>query len=78
MLETAVMAMPYPRCLEVPKALVVLKEGQKLNQQEIIDYYTEKLAKFKVPKVVEFVSELTRNLSGKVLKRELRKQAAPG
>ena len=70
--EVAVVGVPHPKWLEVPKAFVVLKKNAGLSEQKIIDYCTEKLAKFKVPKEVEFISQLPRNPSGKVLKRELR------
>lgn len=70
--ETAVVGIPHPKWLEVPKAFVVLKDNQKLTEKEIIDHCASKLGKFKVPKEVEFISALPRNPSGKVLKRELR------
>ncbi|RLB36123.1 MAG: fatty-acyl-CoA synthase [Deltaproteobacteria bacterium] len=71
-LEVAVIGIPHPKWLEVPKAYVVLKPGASLSAEEIIDHCRSKLAKFKVPKEVEFIDELPRNPSGKVLKRELR------
>jgi len=72
-LEAAVIGMPDPRWGEVPKAFVVLKPGEKVSEQELIAFCAERLAKFKVPKAVEFIEALPRNPSGKVLKRELRK-----
>ncbi len=71
-LEVAVIGIPHPKWLEVPKAYVALKKGKGITANEIIDYCTKKLAKFKVPKEVEFIDALPRNPSGKVLKRELR------
>jgi fatty-acyl-CoA synthase len=71
-LEAAVVGIPHPKWLEVPKAYVVVKEGETLTEKEIVEHCTKKLAKFKVPKEIEFISELPRNPSGKVLKRELR------
>ena len=41
-------------------------------EQEITEHCRTKLAKFKVPKEIEFIDQLPRNPSGKVLKRELR------
>ncbi len=73
-LECAVIPIPHPKWLEVPKAFVVLKPGQTLTEQEIIEHCQKSLAKFKVPKEVEFIPQLPRNPSGKVLKRELRKK----
>jgi len=71
-LEAAVIGIPHPKWLEVPKAYVVLKPGASLTGEELIRYCTKKLAKFKVPKEVEFIDGLPRTPSGKVLKRELR------
>jgi fatty-acyl-CoA synthase len=71
-LETAVVGVPHPKWLEVPKAFVVLKPGEALTGEEVIAHCAAKLAKFKVPKEVEFIEALPRNPSGKVLKRELR------
>lgn len=74
-LEVAVVGIPHPKWREVPKAYVVLKEGKSMTGEELIDFCTKKLAKFKVPKEVEFIKSLPRNPSGKVLKRELREMA---
>jgi acyl-CoA synthetase (AMP-forming)/AMP-acid ligase II len=70
--ETAVIGIPHPKWLEVPKAYVVLKEGVQLTAAEITQHCTKKMAKFKIPKEIEFVDVLPRNPSGKVLKRQLR------
>lgn len=71
-LEVAVVGIPDPKWMEVPKAFVALKEGQEISSAEIVQYCLTKLAKFKVPKEIEFIEHLPRNPSGKVLKRELR------
>ncbi len=68
-LETAVVGIPHPKWLEVPKAYVVLKKGESLSAEEIIAHCSTKLAEFKVPKEIEFIDLLPRNPSGKVLKR---------
>jgi acyl-CoA synthetase (AMP-forming)/AMP-acid ligase II len=70
-LETAVVGIPHPKWQEIPKAFVVLKKGEKLPADEIVAHCAKKLAKFKVPKEVEFIDMLPRNPSGKVLKRRL-------
>ena len=74
--ETAVVGIPHPKWLEVPKAFIVLKEGQSLTEKDIIEHCTLRLAKYKVPKEIQFLSALPRNPSGKVLKRELRKSSS--
>jgi len=71
-LEAAVVGMPHPKWGEVPKAYVVVKPGGTLTEQELIEWCQGKLAKFKIPKAVEFIDALPRNPSGKVLKRDLR------
>lgn len=73
-LETAVVGIPDPRWQEVPKAFVVVKKGEKISVEQILAHCSQKLAKFKVPKEVEFIDILPRNPSGKVLKRELRER----
>jgi fatty-acyl-CoA synthase len=73
-LEAAVIGVPHPKWLEVPKAYVVVRPGETLTAQEIETHCQEKLAKFKVPKEIEFIDQLPRNPSGKVLKRELRRR----
>ena len=73
-LEAAVVATPDERWGEVPKAYVVLKQGQAATAQQLIEFCSAHLAKFKVPRAVEFIAELPRNPSGKVLKRELRQR----
>ncbi len=57
---------------EVVKAFVVLKDGQSATEQEIIDFFHNKIAKFKVPRSVEFRKDLPKTLVGKILRRELR------
>lgn len=71
-LEAAVVGIPHSKWQQIPKAYVVLKPGEHIDKEEIIAYCGTKLAKFKIPKEVEFIDELPRNPSGKVLKRELR------
>ena len=71
-LEAAVIGIPHPVYGEVPKAFVVLKEGKSMAEERIIDYCSQHLAKFKLSAEVEFLEELPRNASGKVLKQTLR------
>jgi acyl-CoA synthetase (AMP-forming)/AMP-acid ligase II len=54
------------------KAVVVLREGRDLSAEEIKQYVKSNLAGYKVPRDVEFLAELPRTSTGKVLKRELR------
>jgi fatty-acyl-CoA synthase len=72
--EVAVIGVPHPQWQEVGRALVVVKEGHTLTEEEVIDFCQGKLAKFKIPKSVVFVDALPRTAAGKVLKRELREE----
>ena len=53
------------------KAFVVLQMGKKADEDELKKHVKENLANFKVPREFEFIDELPRNATGKVLKREL-------
>lgn len=73
-LEAAIVGVPHEVYGEVPKAFVVLKEGHTVSEEEIVTYCSTQLAKYKVPIEVEFLDQLPRNASGKVLKHTLRPQ----
>ncbi|WP_206809159.1 class I adenylate-forming enzyme family protein [Paradesulfitobacterium ferrireducens] len=70
--ECAVVGIPNVKWVESVHALVVLKKDASLSEQELIAYCKSRLAPYKAPKSVEFVSELPKNPSGKILKKELR------
>ncbi|MGB4370639.1 MAG: long-chain fatty acid--CoA ligase [Dethiobacteria bacterium] len=59
---------------EVLKAYVVLKEGEEATAEEIIEFCSQKLARYKLPRQVEFRSELPKSAIGKILRRELVKK----
>ncbi|MEV5849768.1 long-chain fatty acid--CoA ligase [Streptomyces sp. NPDC051985] len=71
-LEAAVVGLTHPRWGEVPRAFVVLRPGTQAGAEELREFCRTRLAKFKVPARVDFVDELPRTPSGKVLKRTLR------
>ena len=71
--EVAVIGLPDPKWVEAVTAVVVLKAGQELTEQQLIDHCTTHMAHFKAPKRVVFTDALPKNPSGKLLKRELRK-----
>jgi long-chain acyl-CoA synthetase len=54
------------------KAFVVLKEGEAATETELIAFCRDRLASYKVPREIEFVSELPKSAVGKILRRELR------
>jgi long-chain acyl-CoA synthetase len=71
--EVAVIAVPDEKWGEAVKAIVVLKAGQEPDAKGILDYTRTRIAGYKIPKTIDFVTTLPRNATGKVLKRELRK-----
>jgi fatty-acyl-CoA synthase len=58
------------------KAFVVKRKGKSLSEDDVRSFVKANLARYKVPRDVEFVDELPRNATGKVLKRELREREA--
>jgi len=72
--EVAVIGVPHPKWQEVGKAIIVVKKGHALSEEEVLAFCDGKLARYKIPKSVAFVDALPRTAAGKVLKRELRKQ----
>jgi fatty-acyl-CoA synthase len=77
-LEASVIGIPDEKWGEVPKAFIVVKPGHELTSEEIQQHCLTKLARYKVPKEIEFINELPRNPSGKVLKRLLREEQQRG
>jgi len=73
-LEVAVIGMPSARWGESAAAMVVPKAGTSPTPAELVAFCDGKLARYKVPRVVELVEEIPRNPTGKVLKRLLREQ----
>lgn len=70
-LEVAVVGIPDSAKGEIPKAFITLKPGSKADEAEIIAFCKERMAAYKAPRVVKFLNELPKNLSGKILKRAL-------
>ena len=70
--DVAVIGVPDDKWGEVGKALVIPVPESELTADEILAYARERLAGFKCPKTVDFVEEIPRNPSGKILKNVLR------
>lgn len=68
----AVIGLPDPKWGEVGKACVVLKPANTVSEAELLEFMSERLAKYKVPKSVTFMDALPISAAGKILKRELR------
>jgi long-chain acyl-CoA synthetase len=71
-LEAAVIGVPDEFRGESVKAFVVLKAGQTATAEELEAYCRENMAPYKVPRQIEFRSELPKSIVGKILRRELR------
>ncbi|MBV8812588.1 MAG: long-chain-fatty-acid--CoA ligase [Acidobacteriaceae bacterium] len=74
-LECAVVAAPDTQWGEIPAAIIVLKPNQQLTEAQLAEFLHGRLAKFKLPRLVQFVEgPLPKTGTGKILKRELREQ----
>ncbi|MBI5137534.1 MAG: long-chain fatty acid--CoA ligase [Nitrospirae bacterium] len=76
--EAIVAGLPDDFLGEKIKAYVVLNHGETATPEEIIDFCAEHLAKFKVPREVQFRTELPKNIVGKVLRRMLMEEERKG
>lgn len=74
--EVAVFAIPDPKWVERVAAAVVLKPGRTTTADEVRHRAAQSLASYKCPKTILFVDSLPKNATGKVLKKELRRQYA--
>ena len=69
--EVVVAGIPDAYRGETVKAFVILKEGQTLTEAELIEFARGKLSAYKIPRAVEFRTELPKTLVGKILRRTL-------
>lgn len=70
-LEVGVIGVPSEQTGEAVKAFIVKKDPH-LSEQDILDYAHERLTRYKVPKLIEFKTELPKSNVGKILRRKLR------
>jgi fatty-acyl-CoA synthase len=74
-LECAVVAAPHERWGEVPAAILVLRPGAQLTSDELLAFLRERLAKFKLPRIIEVSAEpLPKTGTGKIRKLDLRER----
>ncbi|MER6162287.1 o-succinylbenzoate--CoA ligase [Streptomyces sp. NPDC001868] len=76
--ECAVIGVPDDKWGEVPRAVVVPREGCALDADEVLASLAGRLAKYKIPKSVVIADELPRTASGKLLKARVRKRYGTG
>ncbi len=74
-LEVAVLGVPDKYMGERVKAVLVLKKECQLSESEVKEFCSERLAEYKIPRIVEFRDALPKNSTGKILKRLLANSA---
>lgn len=72
--EVAVIGVPDGRLGETGKAIIVIKPGAALTQDEVVAFCRSRMARYKCPTHIQFVDQLPRNAAGKVIKNVLREQ----
>jgi long-chain acyl-CoA synthetase len=69
--EVGVAGVPHPHTGEAVKAWVVVRDGMTVDEDTLIAWCSERLARYKSPSKILFVDQLPRNVSGKLLRRSL-------
>ena len=72
--EAVVIGVPHPYRGETIKAILVVKEGKSLSEEELTSYCRHHLAAYKIPRIFEFRAELPKTNVGKILRRALREE----
>ena len=70
--EAAVVGISHPKLVEVPKAVIALAPAAKASVEDIGAFLELRLAKFKIPRTIEFRETLPKSATGKILRRLLR------
>lgn len=72
--EVAVVGVNHPKWVEAVTAVIKLKAGQSVSEEEMMTHCKNNLSSFKIPKKIVFVEELPKTPTGKILKRNMRQQ----
>ncbi|MDT0512403.1 acyl-CoA synthetase [Halomonas sp. LES1] len=75
--EVAVIGLPDEKWIEAITAVVVLREGEEVSEEALIEHARARMAHYKVPKQIHFSDALPKSTAGKILKRHLRKELHP-
>ena len=73
--DVQVIGVPDEQYGEEIMACIILKDGEQMTEKEMKDYILANMAKHKVPRYIEFVTEFPMNAAGKILKYKMREQA---
>jgi fatty-acyl-CoA synthase len=71
-LECAIVGVPDEKWGEAVQVIVVLKPGRKVTDEELIRFCKERIARYKAPKAIDFISSMPKTGSGKIEKKKLR------
>ena len=74
LVECCVIGARHPKWDERPLLLAIRKEGSNLTEQDVMDYLSDKIAKWWMPDAIIFVESLPHTATGKLLKVDLRKE----
>ena len=69
--EACVFGVPDPYLGEKLLAIVILKDGENLTEQDLLQWCKGKIARYKIPRGIEFRDSLPKTIVGKVLRRKL-------
>lgn len=72
--EVCVAAVDHPVGGQVAKAFIVLEPGAELTRKDVLQFSSERLAKYKVPRLIEFRESLPKSAAGKIMRRELQEE----
>ncbi|MHA1270622.1 MAG: class I adenylate-forming enzyme family protein [Candidatus Helarchaeota archaeon] len=70
--DATVVGAPHEKMGETVRAIIVLKDGEEMTEQEVKDHVAQHMADYKVPRIIEFVKSLKKTATGKVLKKDYR------